>query len=384
MRAIHVIAGLRPEDGGPAYSVPRLCRELAAAGATVELMSVGKAAGGVSEGNYRERYFGWSHSAVPVLSAVRASTGMAQTLRHEATGADVIHGHGLWLMPNVYAGSAARIAHRPLIVAPRGMLSRVALSFSRIKKQAFWLLLQRRAMASAVCFHATSGQEYEDIRAFGLRQPVAIIPNGIDVHPNGKAPAAGRGARTILSLGRVHPKKGLDILLRAWSRLESARPDWRLRIVGPAENGHDKTLKALARELGLSRVTIEGPLYGDSKYAAFEIADLFVLPTLNDNFAVTVAEALAAGIPVIASRGAPWQGLVEHGCGWWTDAGVDVLAAALADATAQPPATLAAMGERGRVWMARDFSWRRTGRDMMQVYEWLTGLGAKPSVVRVA
>ncbi len=384
MRAIHVIAGLRPEDGGPAYSVPRLCRELAAAGATVELMSVGKAAGGVSEGTYRERYFGWSHSAVPVLSAVRASTGMAQTLRHEASGADVIHGHGLWLMPNVYAGSAARIAHRPLIVAPRGMLSRVALSFSRTKKQAFWLLLQRRAMASAVCFHATSGQEYEDIRAFGLRQPVAIIPNGIDVHPNGKAPAAGRGARTILSLGRVHPKKGLDILLRAWSRLESARPDWRLRIVGPAENGHDKTLKALARELGLSRVTIEGPLYGDSKYAAFEIADLFVLPTLNDNFAVTVAEALAAGIPVIASRGAPWQGLVEHGCGWWTDAGVDVLAAALADATAQPPATLAAMGERGRVWMARDFSWRRTGRDMMQVYEWLTGLGAKPSVVRVA
>ncbi len=121
-----------------------------------------------------------------------------------------------------------------------------------------------------------------------------------------------------------------------------------------------------------------------AKYAAFEIADLFVLPTLNDNFAMTVAEALAAGIPVIASKGAPWQGLVEHGCGWWTDTGVDVLAAALADAMAQPPASLAAMGERGRVWMARDFSWRRAGRDMMQVYGWLTGLGAKPSVVRVA
>jgi glycosyltransferase involved in cell wall biosynthesis len=384
MRAIHVIAGLRPEDGGPAYSVPRLCRELAAAGAQVELMSVAGAERDISDGNYRERYFSWSHPAVPVLGAARASAGLAKTLRREAPGADVIHNHGLWLMPNVYAGSAARFARRPLIVAPRGMLSRPALSFSPAKKRAFWLLLQRRAVNAAICLHATSEQEYEEIRAFGLQQPVAIIPNGIDIRPDTRARPVDGGTRTILSLGRIHPKKGLDILLRAWARRESEWPEWRLRIVGPGENGHDSALKALAKELGLSRVSIEGPLYGEDKYAAFEASDLFVLPTLNDNFAVTVAEALAAGVPVVASKGAPWRGLLENRCGWWTGVGVDELASALASAMAQPSEALAAMGARGRAWMARDFSWRRAGQDMIDLYQWLARSAARPSFVRVA
>jgi len=384
MRAIHIIAGLRPEDGGPAYSVPRLCRELAAGGAEIDLMSVSCTKAEISDGNYRERYFGWSHSAIPVVRAVRASSALAQTLRHEARDADVIHNHGLWLMPNIYAGSAASLARRPLVVAPRGMLSSAALSFSRVKKQAFWYLLQRRAVGAAACLHATSEQEYQEIRAFGLHHPVAVIPNGIDIHPNSKSPAADGRVRTLLSLGRIHPKKGLDLLLRAWARVELIRPDWRLRIIGPAENGHDLALKALATELSLTRVSIEGPLYGDKKYAAFEDAELFVLPTLNDNFAVSVAEALAAGVPVIASKGAPWQGLAEHACGWWTDVGVESFAAVLADATARSGASLAAMGERGRDWMARDFSWGRTGRDMLQVYQWLTGRGAAPPFVRVS
>ena len=383
MRAIHVIAGLRPEDGGPAYSVPRLCRELAAAGAEIELMSVAKIAGEVSERNYRERYFGWSHAGIPGFRAVRASQGMARTLQREAHGADVIHNHGLWLMPNVYAGSAATSARRPLIVAPRGMLSLAALSFSRVKKRAFWLLLQRRAIGAATCLHATSEQEYHEIRAFGLRQPVAIIPNGIDILSDRKTPQSDVHSRTLLSLGRIHPKKGLDILLRAWAKLEPAWPNWRLRIVGPGENGYDVALKSLSAELGLSRTTIEGPLYGAAKHSAFESADLFVLPTLNDNFAMTVAEALAAGVPVIASKGAPWKGLVEHGCGWWTDIGIEHLAAALADAMGQPREVLATMGETGRAWMARDFSWRRAGHDLMQVYGWLTASAEIPSFVRV-
>ena len=384
MRAIHIIAGIRPEDGGPAYSVPRLCREIAAAGAEVELLTVSKSPKDIREGSYRERHFDWSHSGTPLLHAMRASSAMAQALRRDAYAADVLHNHGLWLMPNVYAGAEARRASRALVVAPRGMLSPAALSFSRFKKRGFWYLLQRQAVSVAVCFHATSEQEYQEIRAFGLRHPVAIIPNGIDIPAPSEKPATAHERRTVLSLGRIHPKKGLDILLRAWARLEPEWPDWRLRIVGPSEAGHDAFLKSLSRELRLSRVSIEGPVYGAAKNEIYNNTGVFVLATLNDNFAITVAEALAAGIPVIASKGAPWRGLTEQRCGWWIDHGVEPLSAALSEAMARPMDELSAMGARGRAWMAREFSWLRAGRDVMELYSWLTGSATKPGFVRDA
>src|SRR5579872_5976295 len=170
MHAIHIIAGLRIGDGGPTYSVPRLCKALGAAGATVDLMTVSEhGAEERCDGNYRERRFVWDYAGVPLLSAIRASSALTSALCREAKAADVIHNHGLWLMPNVYAGRQAHRAQRPLVVAPRGMLGPAALAFSRLKKRAFWHLLQRSAITGASCFHATSDQEYEEIRLFGLR-----------------------------------------------------------------------------------------------------------------------------------------------------------------------------------------------------------------------
>jgi glycosyltransferase involved in cell wall biosynthesis len=186
----------------------------------------------------------------------------------------------------------------------------------------------------------------------------------------------------VLSLSRIHPKKGLERLLRAWAIVEAGHPGWRLQIAGPAEDRYDVQLRALASSLGLARVSIEGPIYGDAKLAAYRRADLFVLPTLNENFAMTVAEALAAGIPVIATKGAPWRGLDSEGCGWWIDHGVDPLAAALSDAMVLPRETLKTMGGKGRAWMARDFSWARVADDMRAMYRWLARDGDRPASVR--
>src|SRR5207248_11348697 len=113
-------------------------------------------------------------------------------------------------------------------------------------------------------------------------------------------------------------------------------------------------LAALAAGLKTQRVSIEGPVAGDAKSAAYRKADLFVLPTLNENFAVTVAEALAAGTPVIATKGAPWRGLEREGCGWWIDHGVEPLVATLTEAMAMRREALQSMGEKGRSWMKRD------------------------------
>jgi glycosyltransferase involved in cell wall biosynthesis len=111
-------------------------------------------------------------------------------------------------------------------------------------------------------------------------------------------------------------------------------------------------------------------------------ADLFVLPSLNENFGLTVAEALAAGTPVISTKGAPWSGLEIEGCGWWIDHGVAPLAAALAHAMALPREALKAKGDKGREWMMRDFCWDPIAHNMLDVYLWLARNAEPPSTVR--
>lgn len=333
---------------------------------------------------YADRRFPQDYAQVPILRGLRCSSGLVQGLRGAAAAADVVHNHGLWLMPNVEAGRAAARAGKPFVVSPRGMLAPAALAFSRAKKQAFWRFLQEAVVRRAACLHATSEAEYEEIRAFGLDNLCAVIPNGVDF-PGGPAarPVGHGGERIALSLGRVHPKKGLDRLIHAWAKVESEYPLWRLRIVGPSEDGHADQLRALARSLGLARLLIEGPVYGEAKWTAHQAADLFVLSTLNENFGLTVAEALASGVPVIATKGAPWRGLASEGCGWWVEHGVESLAAAMANAMAMPRETLHAMGLKGRVWMARDFSWDRVARDMADVYRWLAFGGERTSTIRL-
>ena len=161
--AVHVIAGLGAAHGGPSYSVPRLCEMLAKIGVTTTLMLVAEAGEFPCDtpvAGYDHRKFAWEHATFPILRRLRVSSGLARALRNEAIGTDVVHTHGLWLMPNVYAGWAAANAKKPLIVAPRGMLSPAALAFSRMNKMAFWRLVQGPAIQHAACFHATSHQEY--------------------------------------------------------------------------------------------------------------------------------------------------------------------------------------------------------------------------------
>jgi glycosyltransferase involved in cell wall biosynthesis len=231
VRVVHVIAGLDPAHGGPSYTVPRLCAALAEAGSEVALLSVALRGGGPSESfaeGYSDRRFPWDYAGVPGIGRLRYSSALARGLRSAAAVADVIHDHGLWLMPNVQAGRFAGKAKKPFVVAPRGMLSPAALKFSGKKKLAFWHLLQGAVVQSSACLHATSEQEYQEIRAFGLSNPVAIIPNGIDLFSFSSGPLATNNTeRTVLSPGRIHPKKGLDSLLQAWARVEAQHPNWR-------------------------------------------------------------------------------------------------------------------------------------------------------------
>lgn len=382
---VHTLAAAEAEASGPSYTVPRLCRALAAIGHSVELMTLGDGSRRESEPGFTHVRFAADAVPVPMLAKLGRSRAMRQGLLDSP--ASVFHTHGLWTMPNVYPAEAARLSGRPLVLAPRGMLGRDALKFSASVKRVFWALWQKRATDAVSCFHATAESEFEDIRAFGLKQPVAVIPNGIDLPGLEATRAASDGAAGdeppfVLSLGRVHPKKGLDRLVAAFALVSARHPDWRLRIVGPDECGHVGELQRRIAAAGLTgRVSLEPPVFGAEKFALMWRARVFALATLHENFGMTVAESLAVETPVISTRGAPWAGLGEHRCGWWVDHGPEAMAAALGVAMALPEDELRAMGARGREWMRRDFAWDGIAHKTAAVYRWLRQEGERPSWV---
>ena len=370
---VHVIDSVANEAAGPSYSVPALCQALAKECNSVTLVSIGQEES-VTNNGFSTRTFRHDYEGMPLIRQMRLSRAMQSALRLYGDRKDVIfHMHGLWLMANVYPARIAKRAGTPLVLAPRGMLAPAAINFSKWRKRLMWYAFQARAVEAVSCFHATSEQEYQEIRDFGLRQPVAVVPNGVAVPASPVRAPESRKTRIALYLGRVHPKKGLDRLITAWRKIEDQHSEWSLRIIGPDEGGYVERLKRQAFELGIGRVSFEEPLFGVAKAEAFRTADLFVFPTLNENFGMTVAEALAEGTPVICTKGAPWEGLVTHRCGWWIDHGPDQLAACLGDAMSIGRQELAAMGSRGREWMRRDYSWESKARMMRDVYLWLSG-----------
>jgi glycosyltransferase involved in cell wall biosynthesis len=380
MKVVHVVPNVSEEASGPSYSVPSLARAIGRYEHEVALLSV--------RGRALPASPGFVHRVYPralILPRLWRSPALARALAREAQRCDVLHSHSLWVMPNIYPGWVALPAATPLVVSPRGTLSPWALNHSRYRKKLVWALLQGRVVRAAACLHATAEQEYRELRELGLRQPVCVIPNGIDV-PTLSAldePERGGAPRILLYLGRLHVKKGIDRLLRAWTALAPARPDWCLWIAGPDDGGHEPELRALAASLRAPRVTFAGPVYGEEKRALYRRAALHVLPSHSENFGMTVAESLASGTPVIATRATPWSGLVREGCGFWIPLGVEPLIEALREATRLEPKELLGLGARGRAWMQRDFSWDSVAREMAAVYRWLRSGGAAPSSVHL-
>ncbi|HUG41908.1 MAG TPA: glycosyltransferase [Longimicrobiales bacterium] len=378
LRVVHTIARVVEADGGPSRTVSGLCSALAREGAIVELVTADADRSSLDLSVHRVEAVERAGRTYPRPRA------LARLLERRLAepGPRVIHDHGIWLPSNHAVARVAAGTGAPRVVSPRGMLSCWALAHRKWKKRVAWWAFQRRDLESAGAVHATSDLEADEIRAAGIAAPIAVVPNGVELPPaRTRRRVEPGGTRRFLFLSRIHPKKGLVNLVEAWgaARLEG----WELVIAGPDEGGHRAEVERRARALPPGPpVRFRGSVSDGEKWEVYGDADVFVLPTLSENFGVVVAEALASGVPVITTRAAPWASLVERGCGWWMDLGVEPLVAAIREAAALTDDERGAMGSRGRRLVAERFAWPAVARRMISVYHWLAGDGGEPACVR--
>ena len=307
---------------------------------------------------------------------------------------DLVHVHGLWQYPSMVCAAWARRTGRPYLVSPHGMLDPWALANSRLKKQVAATAFQRQHLERAACLHALCDAEARAMREYGLKTPICVIPNGVDLPVTEKDlpvpwPLDTEGRQVLLFLGRLHPKKGLPHLLQGWKALLNERPGirhrWCIAIAGWDQSGHRAVLEKQTASLGISKsVFFTGPLHGEEKAAAFCHAAGFVLPSFSEGMPAAILEAWSYGLPVIMTR----QCNIPEGF-----AG-DAALAMTADATGARHALECivdlsedkrrAMGERGRELVQERFTWSIIATQMRAVYEWIVDGGCPPECVQIS
>jgi glycosyltransferase involved in cell wall biosynthesis len=337
---------------------------------------------------------------VPVdVSTVRGPRSFGYSpdlgLRLGAAAVDLLHVHGLWMFTSIAARGWSANRRAPYLVSPHGMLDAWALKHSRWKKRIVSVLYEVGHLRRAACLHALCAAEFEAMRAFGLRNPVCIIPNGVNpVNRRSTRRAQWRRtlpdeAKVLLYLGRLHPKKGLDNLLQAWSETNrigggKAALNWYLVIAGWDQGGHRAKLEAIAQQKGIrDTVCFVGQQFGVDKEATFLSSDAFILPSLSEGMPITVLEAWAHGLPVLMTPNCNLPEGFAKAAALRIDPTPEGIAGQLHVLSAMSDDRRRELGVRGLELANTRFSWVRIAGQLASVYRWVSGVGPRPDCVQL-
>lgn len=300
---------------------------------------------------------------------------------------DIVHQHGIWMYSSIAAMAWSK-TKGPRVISPRGMLDPWAVANSAWKKRVAAALYESRNLRGAACIHALAESERLAIRAYGIRTPIAVIPNGVDpsIADHTPAPPAWAvnlpdGARKLLFLGRIHPKKGLSALIEAYQQLRGS-DRWHLVVAGWDQGDHEAELKAQVTAAGLGKcVHFVGPQFGEDKAATLSAADAFILPSQSEGLPMAILEAWAFRLPVLMTGECNLPEAFPAGAAIEITRNPNSLAEALRQFMALPQADRDQIGEQGRNLVETSFNWPAIADKMSRTYSWVLHGGGCPEWV---
>lgn len=375
LRVLQVIPSLSPVHGGPSAALPMIERALTAVGVEVETLTTDddgpgrlpRPASPIRENGVLRHYL------PRTTRAYQCAAGLAGWMRHQARRFDVVHLHSVFNHVPMAAARQCRRLSVPYLVRPCGILSAYGMGRRPWAKTLSLRLVETPALRAAAAIHVTSAAERADIEAL-IPGPLrfAEIPLGIEPGPSGDAhrwlqrhPRLAEAGLRLLFLSRIDPKKNLEALIDALTRLPA---ELRLCVCGAGEADYRRTLEARAAAAGVAeRIVWAGPVSGQDKADALAAAELFVLPSHAENFGIAAAEALLAGLPVVAGVGVALSSdIAEVGAGRAVEPVAEAVAQAI-DAFRDPERRQAASQAAQRLATER-FSTSRMAASLLALY----------------
>jgi len=374
MKILHTIPSMSRASGGPSSCTYNLVRALNDGGTPTDIVTTD------SDDNISADPF-IHYTPDDLRTPLAISPAIGRWIDTNINNYSLIHTNCLWLWSSHQGARAARRRNIPYVISPHGMLYPEGLKVSAWKKKIVLPLFQRRDLRRAACLHATCDAEMQHIRAFGLRQPVAVIPNGIVIDHDPVVRETVNTRRQIGFVGRINPYKNIHLLLEAWHRIGHHTADADLHIIGSGDAAYEATLRQYVADNHLDNVYFDGFKSGAELENAIHALDWLVLPSRTENFGMVVAEALVQRVPVIASHGTPWAELNTSHCGQWLDDTPDALADALINALTVTETDRRQMGTNGHALVMSKYTIQSVAARMVALYRWLLDGSDNPDFV---
>lgn len=381
MKVGFLVSSISREAGGLFQSVRGLAKAVSSENAEVRVFGITDQQSAVDAEAWRPlsirtfhpqlRAWGYSNQLVPAMLDADL---------------DVLSVHGLWKYCSVASQRWRKRTNRPYVVHPHGMLEPWALQNAMVKKRIAALVYENQHLNGAACLRALSEAEARSIRNYGLRNPICVIPNGVDLptEPVDNAKSQSGSRKTLLYLGRLHRKKNLANLIRAWKKTfnsERSKSDsWVLVIAGWDQGGYKSELKQLAAD---ASVVFLGPQFGVDKDECYRTCDAFILPSLSEGLPVTVLEAWAYSKPVVMTPECNLPEGFEANAALRIGPSADEIAVGLNQLFQMSDHERVAIGARGRALIGTRFSWPLIAEQMRAVYKWVLGKGPLPETIRL-
>lgn len=361
------------KDGGPSRSVPILAKGLSSIGVETTLITC------ESDNMNLHLLDGCDVKTIIIKKNVRDRELKSIFVTGEF---DLIHSQNLWAPLYHRVAKIARNLSIPYIMTPRGCLEPWCLAQKSLKKNLALLLYQKKDLQKASCILATSKMEAANIRKLCITAPVAIIPNGIDISEYECRKDYLVVKKQICFISRIHHKKGIEILIDAWTKIHDKYQDWNIVIAGNGEDCYINSLRQRIAEKNLKdSIIIIPPVFGKDKHDLYCQSAIFVLPTFSENFGMVVAEAMSCGVPVITTTGTPWQELNDLDLGWCVDLSEENIANALSLAMDRGVDYLYHMGQKCSQYISDNYNYKAVAIKNFKVYEWILEQSNKPEFV---